>query len=169
MRRVLAIAVVLVAPAAHADRVLVPSVAAGLAVGGSSVADSPVVDNASYTTASLAWEKRDHDGLTLAPEVAALGVWHGAATPIGLAGLRLDVAVAPTTTLSFGARAGAADDRGGLHPAGDASLAIHAGARVQLGFELALTSWRATMMMGGDPMSGSLMFARLGITLSAPL
>ena len=169
MRRVFAIAVVLVASNAYADRVLVPSVAAGIAVGGASVPDSPVVDNASYTTASLAWEKRDHDGLTLAPEVAALGVWHGAATPLGLAGVRLDVAVAPTTTLSFGARAGAADDRGGLHPAGDASLAIHAGARVQLGFELALTSWRATMMMGGDPMSGSLMFARLGVTLSAPL
>jgi hypothetical protein len=168
MRRVFALAAFLVAPAAYADRVFVPSVAAGIAIGGSSIADTPI-DNASYTTASLAWEMRDHDGLTLTPEVAALGVWHGAATPLGLGGLRLDVAVAPTTTLSFGARAGIADVRGALHPAGDASVAIHAGSRVQLGVELALTSWRATMMMGGDPMNASVTFARLGVTLSAPL
>jgi hypothetical protein len=169
MRRVLAIAVVLSASTAHADRVFVPSLAAGIAIGGSSVDNTPLVDNASYTTASLAWETRDHDGLALAPEIAALGVWHGTATPLGLAGLRLDVPVATTTTLSFGARAGAADDRFGVHPAGDASVALHAGARMQLGVELAVTSWRATMMMGGDPMSASLMFARLGVTLSAPL
>src|SRR5262249_38225260 len=137
MRWVLAIAILGMATAgpAHADRVFVPSVAAGVAVGGSTLPAAPLFDGASYTGAMLAWESRDHDGLSVAPELGALGVWHGSATPMGLVGLRLDADIATTTTLSFGARAGTASDSGGMHPAGDASVVLHAGRRVQLGVE----------------------------------
>jgi hypothetical protein len=170
MRWVFAIAVtfVLVAPA-RADRVFVPSLAAGLAIGGSTLPAAPLDAGASYTSASLAWEDRGHDGLSIAPELGALGVWHGTATPVGLVGVRLDADLASTTTLSFGVRAGSATDTGGMHPAADASICLHAGRSVQLGVELAVTGWHATMMMGGDAMQGSLVFVRLGVTLSAPL
>jgi len=177
MRRVLALAmfaIVSISPAvverdARADRSLVPSVAAGLAIGGPTLRDAPMYSDAHYASASLTWAARDRDDLSVAPELSALGVWHGASTPVGLVGLRVDQAVASSTTLTLSAHLGSAHDLAGMHPAGDATLALHAGTRLQLGFEVALTGWGATMMMGGDAMQTKLVFARFGITLGTPL
>jgi hypothetical protein len=146
------------------DRVFVPSVAAGVAVGGSM--DAPSADGAAYTAASLAWES--HDQISLAPTVGALGVWHDGLTPLALAGVRVDVALSPVR-LSAGLRAGIADDVGGVHPAWDAALAARMGERVRVGVELSITGWRATMMMGGDPMRTPVMYGRLGLSLAMDL
>src|SRR5215468_10591315 len=124
MRWVVTMALVAMTSTARADRVFVPSVEAGLAVGGSTQPDAPM-DDARYTGVSLAWENRSHEGFSLAPDVGALGVWHGVTTPMGLVGLRLDADLASSTTLSLGARGGTANDIGGMHPAGDASIALH--------------------------------------------
>lgn len=174
MARVSAIAMFAIATssalgAARAERAFVPAVSAGLAIGGSTLPDAPMYDSAHYASASLTWTRVDPDVLSFSPEISALGVWHGAATPVGLAGVRIDTPVASSTTLSLSAHVGAAHDVSGLHPAGDATLAIRGGTKLQLGVELAVTGWGATMMMGGDATEAKLVFARLGITLGTAL
>lgn len=177
MRRVLAFAMsacVMIALGsterdARADRDVVPSIAAGLAIGGPTLHDAPLYDRAHYASASLTWAARDHEALSVAPELIGLGVWHGASTPVGLAGVRVDQPVAASTTLTLSAHLGGAHDLAGLHPAGDATLALHAGTKLQLGVEVAVTAWGATMMMGGDAMQTELVFARFGVTLATPL
>jgi hypothetical protein len=175
--------VVVAAPAiAHADRVIVPSVQAGVGVGGSSLTDS-----ATFAAATVAWEAPapvpepachvtnscTSSLFAFVPEVSVLGMWHGKMTPLALAGGRLDLSLRTPEhplTFSLGAQVGFATDVGGVHPAWDASIAAQRGfAGVQLGIELALTGFHATAMMGGDPMPADRLYTRFALTLATPL
>jgi hypothetical protein len=178
----LALVVLAVPAVVHADRVIVPSVQAGVGVGGASLTES-----ATFAAATVAWEAPapipepachatnscTSSLLAFVPEVSVLGMWHGKITPLALAGGRLDLALRTPEhplTFSLGARAGFATDVGGVHPAWDASIAAQRGwAGVQLGIELALTGFHATAMMGGDPMPADKLYTRFGITLATPL
>ncbi len=177
-----ALVVIAVPALAHADRVIVPSVQAGVGVGGSSL-----TENATFAAATLAWEAPapvpepachatnscTNALFAFVPEVSVLGIWHGGMTPLALAGGRLDLSLRTPEhpfTLSLGARGGIATDVGGVHPAWDTSIAAQRGfASVQLGIELALTGFHATAMMGGDPMPADKLYTRIGFTLATPL
>jgi hypothetical protein len=178
----LAVVGLLLPALAHADRVIVPSVQAGVGVGGASLTES-----ATFAAAMVAWEAPapvpepachatnscTNSLLAFVPEVGVLGMWSGRMTPLALAGGRLDLALRTPEhplTFSLGARAGIATDIGGVHPAWDTSIAVQRGfSGVQLGLELALTGFHATAMMGGDPMPADKVYTRFGLTLAAPL
>jgi hypothetical protein len=167
MRAWLVFAVIATTAVARGDeRVFVPSVAAGIAFGGSSLAAPADLD--AYTAASLAWESRARSRISIVPTFGVFGVWHSTPSPLALAGGRVDVAVSPVL-LSAGVHAGIADDTGGIHPAWEAAVAARTGERVRIGVELAITGWRATMMMGADPMPASMTFGRLGLSLAIDL
>src|SRR5262245_48646668 len=111
MRWVVVLAVLALPAIARGERVIVPSVNAGVGVGGTST-----IESATFAGATVAWEAPapvpepachvtgncTRSLLAFVPEVGVLGMWRSGITPLALAGGRLDLALrTPDRPLTF--------------------------------------------------------------------